>query len=164
MKKVSSGCNACLRWKMELLFGDVEKLFAGQLIIAQDVMEQNARNDLERQTIDFIFEREKERRENKKFVKEYMEKCPKNKEGLCVGNVNAIRSGCVKCMSENTFDVRNGEPEECTLEKRILEKKRNNAKNLAVKRCALNTDGDFCEYKGTFNYCANCSKEFRRER
>lgn len=67
-------------------------------------------------------------------------------------------------MHEGIFDEKNGVPMNGTSDWNLLQRKKIEVMENAVKKCSLNIDDDFCEYKETFNYCIICNKEFRRER
>ena len=149
--------------KKEKLTEEVQNLVAGQLCIAQETIKSNKGEKLSEQEIDEIFAKEVARRQKFKLVEEYRNRCP-NLRSRCMGLPNITKSGCMNCMDRGIFDIKNGLPAIGTEEYDLLEAKKMKAMKKAVKKCNLETNKNFCEYKGVFNYCAMCNKEFKRSR
>lgn len=143
---------------------DIKNLKDGQLVIAHDIAKRSFENDiLTQKKIDEIFQTEEKRRKNITEVKAYRNECP-NFGKNCMGDVDTKKSGCIACMKNKEFNVRNGRPVDGTKELQELEDNKKVALEKTMKKCHLNMDKDFCEYKGIFNYCALCEKEFKRGR
>ena len=125
----------------------------------------NTIHNLSEQEINEILENYEKTKKAEMVIEAYKNNCPNFKDGKCAGSVSInSRSGCNLCIKEGKHDLNNAKPPMSSKWEYVEFEKEKTALLLeTVRNCKLAFDDNFCRYKDIFNYCAFCSKEFRRK-